>query len=199
MSGVGRTKAREAAQAVHGTAVIPQGEGDDWNDVAVRDGLDTVRQQITAMLKAPGEPVPSNGGFDPMTLAQLLDEPEPLEPDWILEDVLPAGALVGFIAKPKVGKTTFAYELAVRIAKGQPFLGRTTKRGSVLILAMEEHRREVKRRLRNLDADQVDTIYVHMGPLTDSADTLHQLAQLYQTACHRPGPVRYVEHFLVSQ
>ncbi len=117
----------------------------------------------------------SIGHFSPMTLSQLLDEPEPLEPDWILEDLLPAGSLACLAAKPKVGKTTIIYELAVNVATGRPFLGRKTKQGGVLILAMEEHRREVKRRLRNLGAEQHETIHIHTGPLTDSPDTLHAL------------------------
>jgi hypothetical protein len=115
------------------------------------------------------------GGFAPMTLGQLLDEPEPLDPDWILEDLIPAGSLACLAAKPKVGKTTLIYELLVNVATGKPFLGRKTKQGAVLILAVEEHRRDVKRRLRNLGADHTDLIHLHVGPLTDSADTMNTL------------------------
>lgn len=56
------------------------------------------------------------------------------------------------------------------------FLGRNTKRGNVLILAVEEHRRDVKRRLRNLGVDHLDAIHVHAGPLSDSPDTIHAMA-----------------------
>jgi hypothetical protein len=149
------------------------------------EGLEMVQERFLAGLKsivpdgrpsAPHAPEPlAIGGFAPLTLAQLLAENEPLAPDWILEDLIAAGTLAGLIAKPKVGKTTLTYELAVHVAKGQSFLGRATKRGGVLILAMEEHRREIKRRLRDLSADQIDSIHVHTGPLTDSADTLHLL------------------------
>ncbi|MDC8450045.1 MAG: AAA family ATPase [Nitrospira sp.] len=45
-SGVGQKAAREAANTIEGIAVIPQSEGDDWNDVAVRDGSDAVRSAI---------------------------------------------------------------------------------------------------------------------------------------------------------
>jgi hypothetical protein len=123
---------------------------------------------------AAGEP---RSGFAPRTLAQLFDEPEPLEPAWVLEDILPRGSLAALVAKPKVGKSTIAYELAVKVAQGRPFLGRTATQGQVLIVAVEEHRREVKRRLRGLEAEQLDTMHVHAGPLTDSAETRHALAQ----------------------
>ncbi len=42
-SRTGQRKAIEAAQAVNGKSVIPEKEGDDWNDVHRRDGLDAVR------------------------------------------------------------------------------------------------------------------------------------------------------------
>ncbi len=135
--------------------------------------LDLIHKAIEAAQSA--EPTPS-GVFAPVSLAQLLDEQEPLEPEWTLEDILAAGILAAIVSKPKVGKTTLVYELAVAVAHGRVFLGRATKRGNVLILAVEEHRRDVKRRLRNLGADQLDAIHVHAGPLDDSPDTFHALA-----------------------
>lgn len=117
------------------------------------------------------------GTFAPVPASQLLDEPEPLQPTWVWEDFLPEGALAALVAKPKVGKTTVAYELAVKVTQGQPFLGRTTQRSPVLFLSVEEHRREIKRRLRALGADSLETLHVHTGPLDDSPTTLHTLGQ----------------------
>lgn len=53
-SGIGQNKAREAAQAVNGITVLPETEGDDWNDVHQRDGISVVR---TAVMSWP-EPMP---------------------------------------------------------------------------------------------------------------------------------------------
>jgi hypothetical protein len=130
----------------------------------------------TGLSKTDRNEYPASGSFAPVPLPQLLDEPEPLEPEWVLEDLLPAGALACLAAKPKVGKTTIAYEFAVAVAQGRPFLGRVTKQGGVLLLALEEHRRDVKRRLRDLGGEGLDTIHVHSGPLDDTPDTLHALA-----------------------
>lgn len=130
--------------------------------------------QKAIMSRPPESPTP--GGFAPVSLAQLLEEPEPLEPEWILEDILAVEILAAIVSKPKVGKTTLIYELAVAVAHGRMFLGRNTKRGNVLILAVEEHRRDVKRRLRNLGADQLDSIHVHAGPLPDSPETIYAMA-----------------------
>mgnify|MGYP000081806071 CR=1 FL=1 len=41
--GKGQAKSEEAAKAVGGQAIVPAGEGDDWNDVHLRNGLEAVR------------------------------------------------------------------------------------------------------------------------------------------------------------
>ena len=103
--------------------------------------------------------------FRPVRASDLLDEVQ--EPTtWLLEDYLPLGSLALLAGKPKEGKTTLVYELAVKVAQGLPFLGRTTQQGGVLILAVEEHRRDVKLRLQNLGAEGLDDLYVHVGALS---------------------------------
>lgn len=46
----GQNKASEAALAVSGITVIPDGIGDDWNDMHQRDGLDAVRTAILSQV-----------------------------------------------------------------------------------------------------------------------------------------------------
>jgi phage/plasmid primase-like uncharacterized protein len=55
-SGVGQRAAIEAARAVGGLVAIPKGEGMDWNDVAVAEGLDVVRAAIEAAQEPAAEP-----------------------------------------------------------------------------------------------------------------------------------------------
>src|SRR5687768_5872141 len=70
--------------------------------------------------------------FNPPTASEFLaQEPEPVS--WVVEDTIPEGSLVAWVAKPKAGKTTAITEMAVRTAKGLPFLGRPTNGGGVLI------------------------------------------------------------------
>src|SRR5262249_38894958 len=96
-------------------------------------------------------PALKNGGrearnFQPVTAEQLLAErPDPMI--WTVEPYLPEGTLALLVAYMKVGKSTFAYHLALAVAKGEPFLNGATKQGGVLILAVEEHRRDAKLRL----------------------------------------------------
>lgn len=111
--------------------------------------------------------------FAPLTAGDFLDlgdEDEAVE--WILEDYLPAGGLALLVAKPKEGKSTVAYELAVRVAQGRAFLNRGSHQGGVLILALEEHPRDVRLRLRSLGADRLLNLYVCARPLDCTADTM---------------------------
>lgn len=112
--------------------------------------------------------------FHPVSAAELLSqEPEPVV--WVWEPFLPEGGLVLLVAFMKVGKSTFAYALALAVAQGQPFLGCPTKQGGVLILAVEEHPRDVKLRLRKFGMKPEDPIYVHTGRLDRSDATSKQM------------------------
>jgi AAA domain len=95
----------------------------------------------------------------PLTMAELLNESE-REVSWILDTYLPDGALVLVVAFPKTGKTTFTYRLGVSVAQGKMFLGKRTRQCGVLILAVEEHRRDVKARLKWFGATADDPLYV---------------------------------------
>lgn len=112
--------------------------------------------------------------FNPKRVQDLLQEvPEPVE--WVFEDYLPLGALILIAGKPKEGKTTLVYELLVNVAKGSPFLGRHTRKSHVLLLAVEEHQRDVRTRLYALGAAELDGLFVHTGSLSQSPALLAQL------------------------
>ena len=49
-SGTGQTMANAAAEAIGGIVALPMTQGDDWNDVHRRDGLDAVRDLILKAL-----------------------------------------------------------------------------------------------------------------------------------------------------
>lgn len=164
--------------------------------VAEKSQLRNIRRQLQCALKATGKAdlsqvislveqlrLPAESGnsirayrqgplhesnFSPIQASELLAEvPEPTE--FILDEYLARGSLALLAGKPKEGKTTLVYQLCVRLCQGQPFLGRTTKKGGVLILAVEEHRRDVKLRLQNLGAEELDGLYVHVGALSPTA------------------------------
>jgi hypothetical protein len=93
-------------------------------------------------------------------LSDLLNEPEEAV-EWLLDGLLPESGFSLLVAKPKVGKSTLARNLALQVAQGRNFLHRTTQQGPVIYLALEEKRAEVKKHFRDMGATGVEAIYVY--------------------------------------
>lgn len=185
----GRRHAEQVAKSLEGKAfeililVLPEGHKDltEWSDTG------GTAPAFRALLDNPPPFLfvspPKNGplhetNFAPLTASDFLDrndEDEAIE--WVLDEYLPVGGLALLVAKPKEGKSTLAYELAVKVAKGHPFLNRSTNGGAVLILGLEEHPRDMKLRLRSLGAGDPRTLYVYAGPLTLSPDTVERITR----------------------
>jgi hypothetical protein len=124
-----------------------------------------------------------SAGFKLTILADLLAEPME-EAEWVVEGLLPTAGTSLITAKPKVGKTTLVRNLALAVSRGEPFLGRTTKQGSVLYLALEEKRGKVQEHFASLGATITDhaPLFVHVG--SAPAMAIEELAALM--AEHRP-------------
>lgn len=112
--------------------------------------------------------------FSPRTAAEIMAGAPP-EIDWLWAPYLPAGTLATLVAYMKVGKSTFAYSLAMAVAKGAPFLDFPTRQGGVLILAVEEHPRDWHLRLREFGMRPGDPIHVHGGKLMGLHGTMSAL------------------------
>jgi hypothetical protein len=106
------------------------------------------------------------------TLDDLLVEPEE-ETAFVWDKTLPVGGFSICSAKPKVGKSTTARNLAVCISRGEPFLGRDTQQGTVLYLCLEEKRAEVKKHFAAMQASGTD-ILIYTGATPENA--LNELA-----------------------
>lgn len=154
---------------------------DNFEDILRREGAKRKRGNGTGKGDhRPDSFLPYKSGvgeetnFRPVKAADLLvQEPEPM--DWVWEPFLAVGTLNLLVSYMKVGKSTFAYPLAIAIAQGKPFLGYPTTQGGVLILAVEEHPRDVKRRLRRFGLRTEDPVYVHQGRLDNSPETYKAL------------------------
>lgn len=106
-------------------------------------------------------------GFAFTTLKKLIAEP-PEEVSFVWSDTLPAGGLSICSAKPKVGKSTLARNLAVAVANGAIFLDRSTTKGRVLYLCLEEKRSEVRKHFERMGAREED-ILVYTGATPKNA------------------------------
>ena len=105
-----------------------------------------------------------------VTMRALLDEPEESE-RWLVDGIVPSGALTLVSAAPKVGKSTATRCLAVAIATGRPWLGRHTARGPVLYLCHEDKRAEVRRHFAAMGAPRDDSIHCFIDRLAPSHAT----------------------------
>jgi 5S rRNA maturation endonuclease (ribonuclease M5) len=98
-------------------------------------------------------------GFTLIPLDHLFDERDD-EDAYVWDRILPVGGFSICAAKPKVGKSTLARNLAVAVTRGEDFFGRSTTRGKVIYLALEEKLSEVKAHFRHIGTDGKD-ILVH--------------------------------------
>jgi hypothetical protein len=96
--------------------------------------------------------------------------------NWIWADMLPDGSLVVLGSYMKEGKTTLFYALVGAMMREASFLGRATRRVPVLILAVEEHVRDIKAHLREAGIGPDDPVFVHAGPLPLTREALGELA-----------------------
>lgn len=117
--------------------------------------------------------------FRPIFLSDLIANEE-VERRWIWWPFMPEGAVILLGGLPKSGKTTFAYHLVRAIAKGTPFLGFDTAKRHVLILALEEHRQDVKDRCLALGIP-IDSVIFHIGPLRAKFVEMKAIKDLIKT------------------
>jgi hypothetical protein len=70
--------------------------------------------------------------------------------EYLIEGMLPAGGIMLLSARPKVGKSELARNLAYAVVTGGEFLGRRVQQGAVLWLAMEEQPAIITERMQAL-------------------------------------------------
>ncbi len=170
----GRAHANQIAASLHGKVKslkvleLPDRDGHQIKDVS--DWLNTggTRQELEQLVNEAQEWKPPQDkvetGFRLTKLSVLLREADE-DIAYIWENTLIKGGLSILVAKPKVGKSTLARNLALAIAKGAPsFLGRTIMvSGSVVYLALEEKRSEVKKHFERMGAAENLPIFIHTG------------------------------------
>lgn len=97
-----------------------------------------------------------------LSAKELLNRPD--DPTrWIWENCLPLGSSSLLVAKPKVGKSTFAVSLSICIARGWPFLARGMQQGTVAYLSLDASFDEIKEVFVKFGLRDSDPILVHAG------------------------------------
>jgi hypothetical protein len=108
------------------------------------------------------------------SLGDLFREPEE-SVSWVVDGLLPSAGFSIMAAKPKVGKSTLARDLALSIAQGRSFLDRAVTQGPVIYLALEEKRGEVRRHFRDMGAKGDEPIFIYSGQVP--ADAIEQITE----------------------
>jgi hypothetical protein len=98
------------------------------------------------------------------------------EHEWIVDGLLRTNrrrpsALAG---KPQSGKSTMAWQLAVDVANGGPFLGRSTKASEVLYIQSEETPEECAAILRDLGHDSVHDRAIHVMDVNSCGNDIEE-------------------------
>jgi len=118
-----------------------------------------------------------------LKLGELLSRPiAPVE--WLWEGRLIAGTTSLIVAKPKVGKSTLARNLALAVARGESFLGWPVKQGPVLYFSLEERIQEVTANFRAMGATPNDDIEIA------EAASVRDMVELLKNK--KPAPVLLV-------
>src|SRR5262249_49932382 len=83
--------------------------------------------------------------------------------EWLIEDLIPRGAITLLTGDSGVGKSTLALALAGAVAHGERFLGRAAVQAHTLYADAENPLSVVKERLERLGIAPADTLRVWGG------------------------------------
>ena len=158
---------------------VPGGKPRGW------DCVDATEADIHQLIREASSSVRLRGdGTDELfpTMAAFLDM-DLSPPEFLIADMLPVGGIGIVAAKPDVGKSTLLRTLAVAVAKGDSWLGRSVKQGPVLLCQFEEIAPFARDHLVQMGATRETPIFPFMGSRPESfPDILASWA-----ARHRPA------------
>lgn len=109
------------------------------------------------------------------SLSDLYKEPDEAV-SFLVDKMLPTSGFSLLAGKTKAGKSTLARNLALKIARGEDFLNRATQQGSVIYLALEEKRAEIKRHFKALGATGEESIFIFASVAPQ--DGIRQLTEI---------------------
>ena len=96
---------------------------------------------------------------DVVDVSELQDKTLP-PMKWLIDDLLPVGGVVMLSAKPKMGKSFLAIQLALSVASGGEFLGFQAQKHEVLYIDLETSQRSMKDRISMMTADAPKGLYL---------------------------------------
>lgn len=184
----GKKHTQSVAASLHGIAssvkVIALSDLPEKGDVSDWLGAGNTKDDLISLVEAsqiwkPSQPKKQKAKLQFTTLDDLLAEPEE-KVSWVWDKTLPSSGFSICAAKPKVGKSTLARNLAVAVMRGDDFFGRATTQGRILYLCMEEKRAEVAKHFKRMGASGKD-LMIHTGNTGENRlDELEQAIKEFQ-------------------
>lgn len=136
--------------------------------------------EFQAAKKKPLMPKRFNNEFNFQKLSDILNQP-PVEYEFVVANLLLNGGFSLLASQPKVGKTTFLRDLAVCVASGSEFLGMATRKGPVLILALEELVEQMRKEFKKMPNVDGLEILIHAAPApSEPVEKLTEQIELYK-------------------
>jgi hypothetical protein len=102
--------------------------------------------------------------IDPVPFSVFRSRPK-IDKKWLVKDLLPVGGISLLGAKPGVGKSTLARNLALCVSRGESFLERDTMQGPVIYLAIEEIDCQLEDKLSKMGV-QNEPILIQTGSIS---------------------------------
>lgn len=136
---------------------------------------EVLRRVWKARAPLPEDVPKTNGTLPVMSAADFLAQEESVR--YVVDGLLPHGGSMLLGADKKVGKSVLFLNLALAVARGEPFIRRATTPGRVLYVSIDEPKAITKERAQALGftpSDQVD-FFCDRRPLPDWADKLREL------------------------
>jgi RecA-family ATPase len=93
---------------------------------------------------------------------QFIDLPRP-NVDWIVEDLIPRPGLIELMGPPKAGKSFLALDLAIKVARGEDFMGHKSRKSRVLYFQLDTSEKIMRDRGIKLRAAGYDTTAALLG------------------------------------
>jgi hypothetical protein len=90
------------------------------------------------------------------------------------------GTVAMCVAKPKVGKGTYARNLTAAVVRGERFLGLQCKQGEVVYLAMEECEEDIKADFRAMGVMEEEAERIHIHAAAAPSDAVPKLVRLIE-------------------
>lgn len=86
------------------------------------------------------------------------------EVEWLVRELIPEAGFAIVSGKPKIGKSTLLFNLVKATLDGSQFLGREVAKGPVMLLAFEEHEKQLANNLELCGVNPGDeNLYIHTG------------------------------------